>query len=148
MPGTNGFGMFGAIKTIANMVLISLSPFTYRKILLIAVALLGLSAVCFADPVLMAQRYRPNHGGPSVPQAMAPTGYQSEKLAKMLMVGPELGALDARDLVRDESEWRSTPLLANLLLSPAESSFGLLQRDADTAPERFISGMAAAALLR
>ena len=130
------------------MVLISLDPFTYRKILFIAVALLGLSAVCFADPVLMAHRYTPNHGWPDVPKAIAPTGYQSEKLGNVLMVVPELCALDACDLMRDESEWRSTPLLTNLLLSPAESPFGLLQRDINTTPGRFISGMAAAALLR
>ena len=130
------------------MVLISIDPFIYRKTLFIAVALLGLSAVCFADPVLMAQRYTPNHAGLDAPKAVAPTGEQSEKLGKVRIVGPEVGALDTCDLGRDESEWRSTPLLANLLLSPAESSSGLLQRDINTAPERFVSAIAAAALLR
>jgi hypothetical protein len=40
------------------MVLVSIDPFASRRILLIVAALLCLSAACFADPVLMAQRYR------------------------------------------------------------------------------------------
>jgi hypothetical protein len=131
--------MWGAIKTITNMVLISLDPFTYRKILLIAAALLGLSAVCFADPVLMAQRYAPNHGGLDAARA----GHQSEKPT----VVPELGAFDASGIDRDETDWRPMPLPANLVLSPAEASFGLLQRDNDTLPMRFIDGTAAMTFL-
>ena len=49
--------MCGAIKTITNMVLISIHPFPLRKIFLVLGALLCLSALCFADPVLMAQHY-------------------------------------------------------------------------------------------
>ena len=49
--------MCGAIKTITNMVLISIHPFALRKIFLVLGALLCLSALCFADPVLMAQHY-------------------------------------------------------------------------------------------
>ena len=49
--------MCGAIKTITNMVLISIDPFALRKIFLVIGALLCLTALCFADPVLMAQRY-------------------------------------------------------------------------------------------
>ena len=130
------------------MVLISLDPFTYRKILLIAVALLGLSAVCFADPVLMARRYTPSPGWPDVPKAIAPTRHPSEKPEKVGRVDPEFGALDGSDLARGEVEWSATPLLANLILSSAESSSGLLQGDINTTPVRFISGMAGAALLR
>lgn len=40
------------------MVLVSLDPFASRRIILVIAALLGFSALCFADPVLMAQRYR------------------------------------------------------------------------------------------
>jgi len=39
------------------MVLISIHPFALRKIFLVIAALLCFSALCFADPVLMAQRY-------------------------------------------------------------------------------------------
>lgn len=51
--------MSGAIKTITDMVLISIHPFALRKIFLVLGALLCLSALCFADPVLMAQHYAP-----------------------------------------------------------------------------------------
>lgn len=48
------------IITIATMVLISIHPFAVRKILLLAVALLGLSsAFCFADPLFMTRQYKP-----------------------------------------------------------------------------------------
>jgi len=33
-------------------------PFALRRLFLIAIAVAGFSALCFADPVLMAQRYR------------------------------------------------------------------------------------------
>ena len=49
--------MCGAIKTITNMVLISIHPFAVRKVFLALGVLLCLSALCFADPVLMAQHY-------------------------------------------------------------------------------------------
>jgi hypothetical protein len=49
--------MGGAIKTITNMVLISIHPFAFRKIFFVIAALLCFSAVCFADPVFVAQRY-------------------------------------------------------------------------------------------
>ena len=39
------------------MVLISIHPFAFRKVFLVIAALLCFSALCFADPVLMAQRY-------------------------------------------------------------------------------------------
>ena len=45
------------VKTITTMVLISIDPFATRRILLVLAALLCFSAACFADPVLMAQRY-------------------------------------------------------------------------------------------
>jgi hypothetical protein len=39
------------------MVLVSIDPFASRRLFLIIAALLCFSAACFADPVLMAQRY-------------------------------------------------------------------------------------------
>ena len=43
------------------MVLISIRPFAMRKMLLLLVALLGFSALCFADPVLMVRRHGRDH---------------------------------------------------------------------------------------
>jgi hypothetical protein len=55
------------IKTITNMVLISIHPFPLRRIFLVIAALLCFSAFCLADPVLMAQRYarRSKHVDPA-----------------------------------------------------------------------------------
>jgi hypothetical protein len=39
------------------MVLISIHPFALRPLILALLALVGFSALCFADPVLMARRY-------------------------------------------------------------------------------------------
>ena len=39
------------------MVLISIHPFALRRLFLVVLAVAGFSALCFADPVLMAQRY-------------------------------------------------------------------------------------------
>jgi hypothetical protein len=110
------------------MVLISIDPFTHRKILLIAVALLGLSAFCFADPVLMAQRYSPNPGRLDASGTKAPMGPHSEQTGKARLVGLELGKVEFSEPLRDEAEWRSTELWANLDLPPAEraSGFSLL----------------------
>jgi hypothetical protein len=42
------------------MVLISLHPFAFKKVALVAVAILGLSSVvCFGDSLFMARRYAP-----------------------------------------------------------------------------------------
>jgi hypothetical protein len=42
------------------MVLISIHPFALRRLFLVVVAMSGFSALCFADPVLMAHRYGPD----------------------------------------------------------------------------------------
>jgi hypothetical protein len=39
------------------MLLISIHPFAFRRLALIILAVAGFSALCFADPVLMAHRY-------------------------------------------------------------------------------------------
>lgn len=54
--------MTAAIKIITSMVLISIDPFALRRLLLVIVALVGFSALCFADPVLMARRYGHDRG--------------------------------------------------------------------------------------
>jgi hypothetical protein len=39
------------------MLLISIHPFVFRRLALLVLAIAGFSALCFADPVLMAHRY-------------------------------------------------------------------------------------------
>ena len=52
------------------MVLISIHPFALRRLFLVVIAVAGFSALCFADPVLMAQRYGPEK--PRTTAAKAP----------------------------------------------------------------------------
>jgi hypothetical protein len=61
-------GTSGAIKTITSMVLISIHPFAVRKIVVLLVALLGVSAFCFADPVLMVRRHSREHPRVGLPE--------------------------------------------------------------------------------
>jgi hypothetical protein len=53
----NSSGMCRAHDNATTMILISIRPFALRKILLIAVTLLCLSALCFADSLFMAPRH-------------------------------------------------------------------------------------------
>lgn len=67
------------------MVLISIHPFAVRKIVLLAVALLGVSsALCFADSLFMARRYAPSQDrgrfAPIVAQSQRRTGPYSANL--------------------------------------------------------------------
>jgi len=40
------------------MILVSINPFAFKKMVLVAAALLGLSsAICFADPLFMSTRF-------------------------------------------------------------------------------------------
>jgi len=82
------FGMAVAQKTIATMVLISLDPFASRKIILIIAALLGFSALCFGDPILMAQRYETrahntNSADHGIGQIPFPESSDSSETAKL-----------------------------------------------------------------
>src|ERR1044071_7373976 len=48
------------IIAISAMVLVSLHPFAFRKIALLAAAILGFSSVvCFADSLFMTRQYEP-----------------------------------------------------------------------------------------
>ena len=64
------------IISITAMVLISIHPFGLRRVLLIVLALVGFSAVCFADPVLVARRYGP---GRTVNAAACPVRIPTSK---------------------------------------------------------------------
>ena len=50
------------------MVLISIHPFAVRKTVLLLVVLLGFSALCFADPVLMVRRHSRDHLRAALPE--------------------------------------------------------------------------------
>jgi len=66
------------IATIA-MLLISIHPFAFRKIFLLAAALLSLSsALCFADPLFMTRHYP--RKGDQTRSASAPTGSARERV--------------------------------------------------------------------
>ncbi len=106
------------------MVLISINPFTHRKILLVVVAFLGLSAFCFADPVLMAQRYTSNPERLDGSKTVAPASQQSQHPGKARIARPELYRVESSDQVRGEAEWNSTELWANLSLPMAEPASG------------------------
>jgi hypothetical protein len=109
------------------MVLISIDPFTHRKILLIAVALLGLSACCFADPVLMTQRYSPTSGRLDTSGTKVTAGQQSEPQGKARMVDSEMRKCELSQRMRD-AEWKSTELWANLGLQPVDPPSGFSPR--------------------
>jgi hypothetical protein len=88
------------IKAITSMVLISIQPFVLRKIFLVIAALLCFSALCFADPVLMAQRYAPAGAGeghefkrvdlPPRNQGFLPGNHPDSGAAPMLVISARL----------------------------------------------------------
>jgi|GEM_PF-5406962 len=106
------------------MVLISIAPFTHRKILLVIVAFLSLSAICFADPVLMAQRYTRNPERLDAPKTVAPASQESQQPEKARITRPEPYRVEFGDRVRGEAEWKSTELLTNVSLRTAEPPSG------------------------
>jgi hypothetical protein len=110
------------------MILISIDPFAHRKILLVVVAFLGLSAFCFADPVLMAQRYTRNPERFDASRTVAPVSQQLNQLGKARMAATEPYIAESSNQVRDEAEWKSTGFWANLSLPPAETASGFLVR--------------------
>lgn len=68
-PARPDRGTSGAIIAITSMLLISINPFAFRKIVFVAVALLGLSSVvCFADPLFMTGQF----GHPTARTRLAP----------------------------------------------------------------------------
>src|SRR4051794_19138082 len=85
--------MSGALKTIIIMVLISLQPFIFRKLVLIVAALLFFSAFCFADSVFMARQYATPIAAAAAMEAKRPSAHlQSNREAQP---APIVGALVA-----------------------------------------------------
>jgi hypothetical protein len=106
------------IKTTTSMVLISIDPFAYRKLFLIVVALLGFSAFCFADPVLMAQRYAASPGRLEITKVPAPAMPRAEERAAWRVVGPEFGEFPMVNLMRAKIELRPATLPGKIDLPP------------------------------
>lgn len=71
------------------MVLISIHPFVFRKTFLVLLALLGFSALCFADPVLMVHRSggRPSPVGLALPEGSGLRREIKEKTQEIPMGG-------------------------------------------------------------
>jgi hypothetical protein len=111
------------------MVLISIDPFAHRKLFLIVVALLGFSALCFADPVLMAQRYAASPGRREITQVPAPAMPAAEECGEWRVVGPEVGESPMVNLTRGKIELRSTALPGNIDLPPANATYVLRSND-------------------
>ncbi|MFN2623768.1 MAG: hypothetical protein ABR611_13100 [Chthoniobacterales bacterium] len=88
------------IKTITSMVLISIQPFAFRKIFLVIAALVCFSALCFADPVLMAEHYAPRAG---LFETTTSLGMRSQWKSEDVFQGVDLPSRDQRLLPRWES---------------------------------------------
>lgn len=110
------------------MVLISIDPFTLRKVLLIGVAVLGFSAFCFADPVLMARRYTPGPGRLDGLRTQMPTSQRTEQPVKALLVEPETVKCEVGGQGGQEAGWRSRDLWASLRLPSVELASGFSLR--------------------
>ena len=143
------FGMLGAVKTITSMVLISIHPFAYRKFFLITVAFLGLSAVCFADPVLHGPSLYAESHGAGWPIRVSVLPVKSGGDGKAAMVGPYVAHFESADLAERnpsgqvDDGWQDGPLAGR---SSNRHPSLCAMREINTAPERLSA--CAAALLR
>ena len=81
------------------MVLISIQPFAVRKIFLVIASLVCVSAVCLADPVLMAEHYVPRAGSA---EAKNNPVMRFERKSEELFQGVDLPSRDQRLLPRGE----------------------------------------------
>jgi hypothetical protein len=82
------------------MVLISIQPFALRKMFLVIAALVCFSALCFADPVLMAEQYVPRA---SSFDATSNPAMRSQAKSEDLYQGVDLPSRDQRLLPGWES---------------------------------------------
>jgi hypothetical protein len=74
------------------MVLISMHPFAFRRLFLVILAVAGFSALCFADPVLMARRYSPDATRATIarPPSPAPAAERFGNLDSNNLISPTL----------------------------------------------------------
>ena len=100
------------------MVLISLHPFVFKKIVLVAAAILGLSSVvCFGDSLFMARRYAPSAQriGPNAFGESWPITGPSE---------PPSAAVGLRNIEKGQPEPTSFIGIENLDITPIVSQVG------------------------
>lgn len=111
------------IITIITMVLISIHPFAFRKILLLAVALLGLSsAFCFADPLFMTRQYQPYRDQTRTRPLMAPLANLDEPSLWRSFESPVFSERIVAAFTRIPVYWRSDASLNLALSSPKNGS--------------------------
>ena len=105
------------------MVLISISPFASRKLLLAIVAFLCFSALCFADPVLMVHRYTARPGQiPATKTAPPPTFGGPLGSHDAWDAATKFGALESSDSLANQIELRFTaPVKIGLLALPSSA---------------------------
>ncbi len=84
------------------MVLISIHPFALRKVFLVIVAFLCFSALCLADPLLMAQRYGTHSR--HLPPASLPRQEENEGWLSGGFNQRQLERLQPREPGRDAAE--------------------------------------------
>jgi hypothetical protein len=81
--------------------LISIHPFSPRKILLAIVAFLCFSALCFADPVLMVRRYS-RAERLAIPRVLISTGQESAGDGQAGIVDPCFAHVESADLAASQ----------------------------------------------
>jgi hypothetical protein len=88
------------------MVLISIRPFALRKVFLVLLALLGFSALCFADPVLMARRYSRDHSQAAAALLERPLRLQLSEASAQISTGNTTAASEIAETPEPRS-WLS-----------------------------------------
>ena len=92
------------------MVLISIHPFAFRKIFLLAALLLGLSsALCLADSLFMTRYYVPSEHRAGIPKSAGP----AEEQTRSKSVSPLFEKLDGENSHADFEPNLTRPVPAN-----------------------------------
>jgi hypothetical protein len=87
------------------MVLISIRPFAVRKMILLLVALLGFSALCFADPLLMVRQHDRVHSRVAVAVSMRTVALQLTDVAAPTPAPNTTAALEKEDAPTLRDSW-------------------------------------------
>jgi hypothetical protein len=87
------------------MVLISIHPFAVRKMILLLMALLGFSALCSADPVLMVRRHGQVHSRVAVALPVRTVALQLTDVTAPAFAPNTTAALDKEDVPTLRDSW-------------------------------------------
>jgi len=79
------------------MILISIHPFAFPKILLAIVAFLCFSALCFADPVLMVRRYASHAERLAIPRVLVSGWQEPSENGRFGIVDPDIANSGSTD---------------------------------------------------